>query len=151
MLLVFSIKRRKLLKSSKLNPTRYLLFRLEAKFAGKAEASEEAKVEALTPKEKAEKMNDLINAFGTKKARKQARDKANLNRKEDAETQKEMGEKIKKLVLANATASDDSQPARNIPYHDTTAETPEKAYPIEKIISKGENDILQKALHYMFY
>ncbi|KAI3855116.1 hypothetical protein MKX03_018510, partial [Papaver bracteatum] len=91
-------------------------------------------------------------ALGTKKAKKQVKEKARMNRKEDEETQKQMGEKIKKLkVLANATAGDDSEPARNIPYHDTTAETPERAYPIEKIISKGENEILQKALHYLFY
>ncbi|KAI3941068.1 hypothetical protein MKW92_045344 [Papaver armeniacum] len=128
------------------------IFRLEPKFAGKDKAPEEAKVEALTAQERAERLNDLTMALGTKKAKKQVREKANLNRKEDEETQKQMGEKIKKLkVLANGTAGDDSEPARNIPYHDTTAETPERAYPIEKIISKGENEILQKALHYLFY
>ncbi|KAI3984490.1 hypothetical protein MKX01_033983 [Papaver californicum] len=124
------------------------IFRLEPKFAGKDEVSEEAKIEPLTAKEREERSRELTVAFGTKRAKKKVKDQANLNRKEDAETQKEMGEKIKNLkVLVSATASDDSQPARNIPYHDTTAETPEKAYPLEKIISKGETDILQKALN----
>ncbi|MCL7039017.1 hypothetical protein MKW94_024596 [Papaver nudicaule] len=89
-------------------------------------------------------MRDLTNAFGTKKANKQIKVRDSLNRKEDADTVKETQKKMTELkVNPVATPSDGSQPARNIPHHDILAETPEKAYPLDRIISKQEMDILK--------
>ncbi|MCL7028778.1 hypothetical protein MKW94_013735, partial [Papaver nudicaule] len=45
------------------------IFRLEPKFAGKDETSEESKIEPLTTEDTYAKMRDLTDAFGTKKAK----------------------------------------------------------------------------------
>lgn len=75
----------------------------------------------------------------------QAKKRESLQNVGGPQTQKEMDQKMKgieinkeALELAAATATS----ARNIPPHDLDATTPETAYPLDKIIFKGEWDYL---------
>ncbi|PIA59672.1 hypothetical protein AQUCO_00400516v1 [Aquilegia coerulea] len=95
--------------------------------------------EDQTPVKKLDATRSLLKSYGTKYANKNALRLDILNRREDAETQKTIDEKTQHVKLnekALATAS--GAPSRNIPPHDSTAVTPEKAYPIDRIIFPGE-------------
>ncbi|KAF5190353.1 Dna-directed rna polymerase i subunit rpa49 [Thalictrum thalictroides] len=107
------------------------------------EPLKELKEEDQTPAKKAYAIDRTITAYGTKTAYRNAIRLQILHRAEDAETQKAIDEKTQNVKLnkkALATAS--GAPTRNIPPHDSSADTPEKAYPIDRIILPGEWDSL---------
>ncbi|MCL7039338.1 hypothetical protein MKW94_002999, partial [Papaver nudicaule] len=114
------------------------IFRLEPNFAGKDEP--------LTTEDTYAKMRDLIDAFGTKKAKRKNEVRDRLNRKEDADIEKSTHKKVTELKVNPVATASDGSLARNIPHYDILAETPEKAYPLDRMISKQEMDILKNDL-----
>lgn len=74
----------------------------------------------------------------------QDKKKRALNMGDDAETQKFLDGKLNELdVNTAALESTNSTVARNIPPYDASATTPRAAYPLEKIIEKGEWNFLE--------
>lgn len=66
-----------------------------------------------------------------------------LNQKDDPRSQNDLDRKLKEVVInKEALESTFSHSSRNIPPHDDTATTPQEAYPLDKIIFKGEWDYL---------
>ncbi|CAL9220760.1 unnamed protein product [Arabidopsis halleri] len=82
--------------------------------------------------------------YNTKKAVTRDKKKRALNMGDDAETQKFLDGKLGELdVNTAALESTSSTVARNIPPYDASATTPKEAYPLEKIIEKGEWSFLE--------
>ncbi|KAF8379204.1 hypothetical protein HHK36_028633 [Tetracentron sinense] len=127
------------------------IFRLEPRVRGsdlgEKEPSNELKEEHLAQENRADRIRDLTNLYGTKKSITRANKLESLNQKEDPSAQKDLDRKIEGVVInKEALESAGAYTARNIPPHDSTATTPEKAYPLEKIILKGEWDYLLDVL-----
>lgn len=73
----------------------------------------------------------------------QRKDVINLKKEVDPESQKSLDKKIEEVAFdKEALASTSSLIARNIPPHDVSATTPLEAYPLDKIILKGDWDFL---------
>ncbi|XP_043699728.1 DNA-directed RNA polymerase I subunit RPA49 isoform X2 [Telopea speciosissima] len=122
------------------------IFRLEPKVGGSKICDEEPE-EIVASETKADKIKDLTNLYGTKKAKARAHKLESLNQKEDPSAQGDMARKIEGLVINKEDLENSSLcTARNIPPHDSTATIPEKAYPLENIIFKGEWDYLLDVL-----
>ncbi|CAE5967199.1 unnamed protein product [Arabidopsis arenosa] len=82
--------------------------------------------------------------YNTKKAVTRDKKKRALNMGDDAETQKFLDGKLGELdVNTAALESTSSTVARNIPPYDAAATTAKEAYPLEKIIEKGEWSFLE--------
>ncbi|OVA12021.1 RNA polymerase I associated factor [Macleaya cordata] len=128
------------------------IFRLEPRIRGldvcKSEPFKESKEEeVLTVKEKADKIKDLTNLYGTKKAIAKV---CFLAKKTGDPAPKDLERKIGKILInKEALESAGTYMARNIPPHDSTATTPEKAYPLDRIILKQEWDSLLDILEYV--
>ncbi|KAL5720804.1 hypothetical protein ACHQM5_013438 [Ranunculus cassubicifolius] len=106
--------------------------------------------EVLTPAERAAKQRVLQEKYGTKKATTKDRKMTELNRKEDEKTQKVIDDKVNEVeVNMEALQATNGTPARNIPPHDSTADTPEKAYPLDQIILEGEWNYLPDITEFM--
>ncbi|PIA61319.1 hypothetical protein AQUCO_00300690v1 [Aquilegia coerulea] len=107
------------------------------------ELSSDSKKEHQTPAKKTVTTTELIELYGTKEAIKKARKKADLNRTEDVAIQKALDERIQNVrINEKAIVTTSESHDRNIPPHNSTADTPEMAYPIDRIIFKGEWDYL---------
>ncbi|KAF7129714.1 hypothetical protein RHSIM_Rhsim10G0150900 [Rhododendron simsii] len=116
------------------------IFRLEPRVRGLDLSVKEPSQEELTPEKKYLKMRDTTLVFGTKKRRKEMMKFEALHRKEDPEAlgRKFEGVKINKEALESAVMHS----SRNAPPHDSCATTQQMAYPLDKIIFKGEWDYL---------
>lgn len=67
-----------------------------------------------------------------------------LAQNDDPNAQKSVDMKINELKInKEALEGTSSHTARNIPPHDVSATTPQEAYPLEKIIVKGEWSFLE--------
>lgn len=67
-----------------------------------------------------------------------------LNKENDPESQKDLAQKMKSVKInKQALETTTSESVLNVPQYDAAATTPEQAYPLEKIILKGEWDFLQ--------
>ncbi|KAJ4980652.1 hypothetical protein NE237_031489 [Protea cynaroides] len=126
------------------------IFRLEPRIAGLEMCDEEPleglKEETVTSEKKADKIRDLTNLYGSKKAKARALKMESLNQKEDPSAEGDMARKIEGLVINKEDLDTIAYTARNIPPHDSTAMIPERAYPLDKIIFKGEWDYLLDVL-----
>ncbi|XP_038709001.1 DNA-directed RNA polymerase I subunit rpa49 [Tripterygium wilfordii] len=81
--------------------------------------------------------------YWTKRAIKQHKKLHALNQEDDPESQKIVGDKIKEVVAnKEALEGTSADVARNVPPHNASATVPEEAYPLEKIILRGEWDFL---------
>ncbi|XP_042479041.1 DNA-directed RNA polymerase I subunit RPA49 [Macadamia integrifolia] len=123
------------------------IFRLEPKVGGSEICDEEPveglKEEIVVSETKADKVKNLTNLYGTKKAKARALKMESLSQKEDLSAQGDMARKIEDIVINKEDLDNSSlYTARNIPPHDSTATIPENAYPLDKIIFKGEWDYL---------
>ncbi|PSS18082.1 DNA-directed RNA polymerase I subunit rpa49 like [Actinidia chinensis var. chinensis] len=126
------------------------IFRLEPRVGGsdlsnKETSKEEpiAEEEPTAEKRKADKIRDLTFMYSTKKTINQAKKRESLQQKEDPETQEDLDKKIEGVKInKEALESASSHSARNIPPHDSSAITPQTAYPLDKIIFSGEWDYL---------
>ncbi|KAJ4981870.1 hypothetical protein NE237_032707 [Protea cynaroides] len=126
------------------------IFRLEPRIVGLEMCDEEPleglKEETVTSEKKADKIRDLTNLYGSKKAKARALKMESLNQKEDPSAEGDMARKIEGLVINKEDLDTIAYTARNIPPHDSTAMIPERAYPLDKIIFKGEWDYLLDVL-----
>lgn len=123
------------------------IIRLEPKVRGSRLPNKDA--ESLAEGERSavsrsEKMKGLTERYGTSKAIRAAKKWAALKQDDDPETQKDMNEKIKQIAIKKeALESTQVQVDRNIPPYNAAATSPQEAYPLEKIILKGEWDFLE--------
>ncbi|PIN22299.1 RNA polymerase I 49 kDa subunit [Handroanthus impetiginosus] len=123
------------------------IFRLEPKI-GRSELREneqldEAK-EEVSREEKAEKFRNLTVMYSTKKDIRRDLKREALRQTEGPGTQEDADQKLKgieiKTEALEAIASTTN--ARNVPPYDMGAASPDMAYPLDKIILKGEWDYL---------
>lgn len=67
-----------------------------------------------------------------------------LKQGDDPESQKDLSKKIDNIVVnKEALQSASTHIARNIPPHNSSATTPQEAYPLNRIILTGERDFLE--------
>ncbi|KAL2534043.1 DNA-directed RNA polymerase [Abeliophyllum distichum] len=123
------------------------IFRLETKIGApdqpENELMDEAKDEDAV-EEKADKLRNLTLMYSTKKNIRQDVKRDALRQTGDPDVQQDLdlklqGVKINKEALEAATSTDN---ALNIPHYDLAATSPDMAYPLDKIILKGEWDYL---------
>ncbi|CAH8260407.1 unnamed protein product [Arabidopsis lyrata] len=119
------------------------IIRLEPKVKAQETVEEEASGSAVV-----EELGKLTTGerdrYNTKKAVTRDKKKRALNMGDDAETQKFLDGKLGELdVNTAALESTSSTVARNIPPYDAAATTAKEAYPLEKIIEKGEWSFLE--------
>ncbi|KAK4267522.1 hypothetical protein QN277_024291 [Acacia crassicarpa] len=123
------------------------IFRLDPKVRGLEYSDKEPENSTpaeLTAKERADKAREATLLWGTKSSIRKAKKIQALRQEGDPESQKELDLKLKNvLVNKQALESTEAHISRNIPPHDVSATTPEKAYPLEKIIPNVEWDYLQ--------
>ncbi|GMJ16067.1 hypothetical protein like AT3G13940 [Hibiscus trionum] len=124
------------------------IFRMEPRVRTSEAANEDASVSAQSElttdkKDKLDKLGELTALYGTKKDRKKRKDFIDLKKEADAESQKALEKKIGEVAFdKEALANTSAVVARNIPPHDVSATTPLEAYPLDKIILKGDWDFL---------
>lgn len=130
------------------------IFRLEPRVRGLSlHENEEPHTETqeLTAEEKTQKTRELDLKYSTKKSIQQARKRESLQNVGGPQTQQEMDQKMKSIKInkeALEVAATTATNARNIPPHNLDATTPETAYPLDKIIFKGEWDYLLDILQH---
>ena len=74
----------------------------------------------------------------------QAKKLLSLKQEDDPETKKDLDGKMKNVVVnKEALESSNAQISRNIPTYNASATTPQEAYPLDKIILKGEWGFLE--------
>lgn len=79
----------------------------------------------------------------------QAKKSDALKQKVDASSEQNLDRKMKKVVINKEALESAAAPtARNIPPYDSSATTPQQAYPLEKIILNGEWDYLLDILEF---
>ncbi|KAM7483874.1 hypothetical protein LguiB_008457 [Lonicera macranthoides] len=123
------------------------IFRLEPRVAEAGltdnEVLEISKGE-LTQQEKAEKIKDLTLMYSTKKTIRKVKKMDSLHQKQDPKSQEYLDKKLEdqKINKEAVEVADTTSDARNIPPYDMSATTPQMAYPLDKIILKGEWDYL---------
>ncbi|KAK8578852.1 hypothetical protein V6N13_142129 [Hibiscus sabdariffa] len=124
------------------------IFRMEPRVRTSETANEDASVSAKSEltsdnKDKLDKLGELTTLYGTKKDRKKRKDYIDLKKEADPESQKALEKKIGEVAFdKEALANTSAVIARNIPPHDVSATTPPEAYPLDKIILKGDWDFL---------
>lgn len=83
------------------------------------------------------KLFDIVNLLQAKKLH-------SLKQEDDPDTKKDLDVKMKNVVVnKEALESTNAQIARNIPTYNASATTPQEAYPLDKIILKGEWSFLE--------
>ncbi|OAY81587.1 DNA-directed RNA polymerase I subunit rpa49 [Ananas comosus] len=132
------------------------IFRLEPRLAvsqpAHMEASEGLTEESMATGQVGRKIQDLTSMYGTKKDRDKDKKWMSLNQQRNDPSAYEHleNEKTDADVDNNAADQETESTPRNIPPHNPSADTPERAYLIDEIIPKGERayllDILE-ALH----
>lgn len=121
------------------------IFRLEPRVRTAETANEEASnsTKSELTANRMDKLGELTALYGTKRERKKRKDAINLKKEVDSESQKSLDKKIEEVAFdKEALANTSSLIARNIPPHDVSATTPLEAYPLDKIILKGDWDFL---------
>ncbi|PIN14644.1 RNA polymerase I 49 kDa subunit [Handroanthus impetiginosus] len=122
------------------------IFRLEPKFVGleqpENERPDEPKEEVTV--ERADKFRNLTLMYSTKKNIRRDEKRETLRQTEDPGKQENMDQKLKgiKVNTKALEAIASTANALNIPPYDLEATVAEKAYPLDKIILKGEWDYL---------
>ncbi|PWA59465.1 DNA binding,DNA-directed RNA polymerase [Artemisia annua] len=112
------------------------IFRLEPRFDDEVKRADE-----IPKVDEAEEKKEKTFQFSTKKSERTAKKEKALRANHDPKAQADLNSKMadakvnaKALEVGVATTSS----ARNIPPHDLSATIPQQAYPLEKIILKGE-------------
>ncbi|XP_047963910.1 DNA-directed RNA polymerase I subunit rpa49-like [Salvia hispanica] len=125
------------------------IFRLEPKVHGVEQPeneSRDAEKEADTYEERSEKFMNATRMYSTKKNIRRDEKRVTLRRTEDVGAQEGMEQKLEGIKVnmeALVEAVPSTANARNIPPHNLDANEVEMAYPLDKIILKGEWDYLQ--------
>ncbi|XP_022736064.1 DNA-directed RNA polymerase I subunit RPA49 [Durio zibethinus] len=121
------------------------IFRLEPRVRSSEAANDGASnsVKSELTSEKKDKMGELTALYGTKKDRKKRKDFIDLKKEADPELQKSLDKKIEQVAFdKEALENTSALITHNIPPYDSSATTPLEAYPLDKIIFKGEWDFL---------
>ncbi|XVF51984.1 hypothetical protein PTKIN_Ptkin04bG0228500 [Pterospermum kingtungense] len=121
------------------------IFRLEPRVRGSEAAKKDASISEKSEltDEKKDKLGELTALYGTKKDIKKRKDYLALKKEVNSESQKELDKKIEHINFdKEALGNTSALIARNIPPHDSTATTPVEAYPLDRIIFKGDWDYL---------
>ncbi|KAK4414182.1 DNA-directed RNA polymerase I subunit rpa49 [Sesamum alatum] len=124
------------------------IFRLEPKFEALEAVSEKEMKEGVSTEEKAHKFRNLTLMYSTKKNIRRDVKRETLRQTEDPEMQQNMEQKLKgiKINTEALEAIASTSNARNTPPYDLEATAAHKAYPLDKIILKGEWDYLLDVL-----
>ncbi|KAI6690190.1 hypothetical protein NL676_027018 [Syzygium grande] len=125
------------------------IFRLEPRVGSDIADEEHSELVRgeLSAKEKADKVRELNLLFGTKRSVTQDKKMQSLRQEDDPNSQEDLDRKIKEVAMYKEDhESTDSHPAHNIPPYNSSATVPKDAYPIEKIILKGEWDYIKDIL-----
>lgn len=124
------------------------IFRLEPKCGG-SDATEDKAQENLkdNTEEKTDKLRRLDAMFSTKKTITKNKKFDSLRQKQDPRSKQDLEKSLEEVKVNTEALDAGTTNARNIPFHDMSASTPEKAYPLEKIIEKGEWDYLSDLLN----
>ncbi|KAL0341864.1 UNVERIFIED_CONTAM: hypothetical protein Scaly_1849000 [Sesamum calycinum] len=123
------------------------IFRLDPKFGGpelpENEELDEAKGE-ITMEEKADKFRNLTVMYSTKKDIRRDVKRETLRQTEGPGAQEDVDQKLKGIEINTEAleAITSTTNSRNVPPYDLDATSPDKAYPLDKIILKGEWDYL---------
>ncbi|GMI63904.1 hypothetical protein like AT3G13940 [Hibiscus trionum] len=124
------------------------IIRMEPRVRTSETANENASVSAKSElttdkKDMQDKLGELTALYGTRRDRKKRKDFIDLKKEADPESQKELEKKIGQVAFDKEALADTSAIiTRNIPPHDVSATTPLEAYPLDKIILKGDWDFL---------
>ncbi|XP_059640688.1 uncharacterized protein LOC132282888 [Cornus florida] len=122
------------------------IFRLEPKIRSSGLSENEPSnllTEEPTAEQKTDKRRELTLVYGTKRSRNQDMKRQSLHPQEHLGVKEDSESKLEEIKPSKeAFDSADAYNARNIPPHDISATTPETAYPLDKIIFKGEWDYL---------
>ncbi|XP_074288634.1 uncharacterized protein LOC141613788 [Silene latifolia] len=126
------------------------VFRLEPKVRKADKSTEEPATPAkeLSLDEVKQRMGKITAAFGTKAALSQQRKKLQLEKLDNPESKQEMNQILQHAPVDKAaieSASNNTNP--NLPPHDVNANTPQSAYPLNKIILSGELGYINDILH----
>ncbi|KDP40736.1 hypothetical protein JCGZ_24735 [Jatropha curcas] len=122
------------------------IFRLEPKVRGLDTADEEPSVLENEPsgENRTDKRRELAVLYGTKRSIAGDKKLQALRQGDNPESQEDLGNKIDNIVVnKEALASTSAQVARNIPPYNSSATTPQEAYPLNGIILAGEWDFLE--------
>ncbi|KAL5579430.1 hypothetical protein UlMin_011872 [Ulmus minor] len=123
------------------------IFRLEPKVGGLDFANKEPANFAngeLSEQNKRQRLNELTKRYSTKKSIKEAKKLHALMEEDRPETKRDLEAQIKQIVIKKeAFETTEVQNARNIPPYNADATSPQEAYPLEKIIFKGEWGFLE--------
>ncbi|KAI4381850.1 hypothetical protein MLD38_007881 [Melastoma candidum] len=126
------------------------VFRMEPKVPSREadDQQSELAVEELSAQNRYEGIRQLTSIFGTKQSIRRDQMLQSLKLVDDPDAREDLDEKIREVeVNKEALESTSSHVARNVPPHNVSASTPKEAYPLDKIILKGEwdyiGDILQ--------
>ncbi|XP_050234293.1 DNA-directed RNA polymerase I subunit rpa49 [Mercurialis annua] len=123
------------------------ILRMEPKVRGYDPSEKEPAMlnnEGISQDNRMERRNILDSAFGTKKSLAMSKRRQILQQGDNPESQKDLDRKIDNVVVnEEALASTAAHVARNIPPHNTSAATPQEAYPLSRIILSGEWDFLE--------
>uniref|UniRef100_A0A2C9W2I0 Uncharacterized protein n=1 Tax=Manihot esculenta TaxID=3983 RepID=A0A2C9W2I0_MANES len=123
------------------------IFRLEPKVRGLDTADKEPSCmenEEASEENKADKIMALNVKYGSKRSIVQYKKAQALKQGDDPESQKDLSKKIDNIVVnKEALESASTHIARNIPPHNSSATTPQEAYPLNRIILTGERDFLE--------
>ncbi|KAK7281277.1 hypothetical protein RIF29_09108 [Crotalaria pallida] len=114
------------------------IFRLEPKVKGLEAADNEpasSTIEELTQEEKARQTTAMV---GTKRDNEKNKNWLALQQGQEPNSQEKLDVKMKNVAKKKALGDTDAHVFRNIPPYDTSADTPQKAYVLDKIILKGE-------------
>ncbi|XWS62153.1 hypothetical protein CRYUN_Cryun07bG0186500 [Craigia yunnanensis] len=121
------------------------IFRMEPRVRSSETANKDASnsVKSELTTEKNDKLGELTALYGTKKDRKKRKDFIDLKKEVDPESQKALDKKIEQITFdKEALGNTSALIARNIPPHDSSATTSPEAYPLDKIILKGDWEFL---------
>ncbi|XP_010062676.2 DNA-directed RNA polymerase I subunit rpa49 [Eucalyptus grandis] len=128
------------------------IFRLEPRVASDLPEEEPPELGRgeISAKEKADKVRELNLLFGTKRSVTQDKKMQSLRQEDDPNSQKDLDRKIKEVAInKEALESTDAHIARNIPPYNSSATVPKDAYPLEKIILKGEWDYIKDIFQFL--
>ncbi|KAJ0007700.1 hypothetical protein Pint_28995 [Pistacia integerrima] len=117
------------------------IFRLEPR-VGTSDIAEKEEAN-VTEEQQADMKAMLDTRYGTKKFLRKSKKLHDLQKENDLESQKDLAKKIKSVKInKGALESAIVDTVLNIPPYDSSATIPELAYPLDKIILKGEWDFL---------
>lgn len=126
------------------------IFRLEPNFGGSDASQDEAQQipkDEVNREERAQKLRLLDKMFSTKKTNTRNKKLDSLRQKQDPSAKQDLDKSLEDVKVNTEALDAGTTNARNIPFHDMSASAPEKVYPLEKIIEKGEWDYLGDLLN----